>query len=54
MDKDYLDSELKRIKQNKLIGVSVIPKVIDDCIKNKVPTGSLIRIESDEDVRRVN
>ena len=54
MDKDYLDSELKRIKQNKLIGVSVIPKVIDDCINNKVPTGSLIRIEGDEDVRRVN
>ncbi len=54
MNKDYLDSELKRIKQNKLIGVSVIPKVINDCINNKVPTGSLIRIEGDEDVRRVN
>lgn len=54
MDKDYLDSELKRIKQNKLIGVSVIPKVIDDCIKRKTPTGSLIRIEGDRDAQRVN
>ncbi len=54
MDNNYLESELRRIKQNKLIGVSVIPKVIDDCIKNMTPTGSIIRIEGDEDVRRVN
>ncbi len=54
MDKNYLDSELLRIKQNKLIGTSVIPKVIDECIKNNTPTGSIIRIEGDEDVRRVS
>lgn len=54
IDKNYLDSELKRIKQNELIGVKVIPKVIDKCIKNNTPTGSIIRIEGDEDVRRVN
>ena len=54
MDKEYLDSELKRIKQNKLIGATIIPKVIMDCIKNNTPTGSIIRIEGDEDVRRVD
>ena len=52
--KDYLDSELKRIGQSKLISVTTIPKVIDDCIKNNIETGSIIRIEGDEDVRRIS
>ena len=54
IDKNYLDSELKRIKQNELIGVKVIPEVIDKCIKKMTPTGSIIRIEGEEDVRGVN
>ncbi len=54
IDKNYLDSELKRIKQNKLIGEDIIPKVIDDCIKNNTPTGSIIRIEGDDNARRVD
>ena len=54
MDKDYLESELKRIKQNKLINVDTIPKVIIDVIKRDIPTGSIIRIEGDCDVRRIS
>ena len=54
MNKNYLDSELKRIKQSKLIKEEVIPKVIDDCIKNNTQTGSIIRIDGDSNVRRVD
>ena len=54
MDENYLKSELKRIKQDKLISVNVIPKVIDDCIKNKEMSGSIIRIEGDDCVRRID
>ena len=54
IDQEYLQSELNRIKQNKLIGAKVIPKVIDEVIKNNTPTGSIIRIDGDRDVRRVN
>ena len=54
IDKNYLDSELKRIKQEKLIDVKVIPKVIDDCIKNNTSSGSIIRIEGEDNVREVN
>ena len=54
MDKDYLNSELKRIKQDKLIKEETIPKVIDECIKKEVKSGSIIRIEGDEDVRGIN
>ena len=54
IDDEYLQSELKRIGQSKLISVSTIPKVIDDCIKKDIPTGSIIRIEGDKDVRRVS
>ena len=39
MDSNYLDSELKRIGQDKLISVRTIPKVIDDCIKKDIETG---------------
>ena len=49
MDKSYLESELKRIKQDKLINVNTIPKVIDECIRNNILTGSIIRIEGDID-----
>ena len=54
MDKDYLASELKRIGQKSLISINTIPKVIDDCIKNKIDTGSIIRIDGDDDVRRTS
>lgn len=54
MDKDYLNSELKRIGQDKLINVDTIPKVIDDCIKKNIESGSIIRIDGDDDARRIN
>ena len=54
MDKDYLESELKRIKQDKLINLDTIPKVIDKCINNNIESGSIIRIDGDSDVRRVD
>ena len=54
MDNNYLDSELKRIGQDKLINVDTIPKVIDDCIKNNVLTGTIIRIEGDDNVRGIS
>ena len=54
MDKDYLNSELKRIKQDKLINEKTIPIVIDECIKKEVKSGSIIRIEGDKDVRGIN
>ena len=47
MDKSYLDSELKRINQNKLINPRSVFKAIDNCIKNNIPTGSIIRIDGD-------
>ena len=54
MDKDYLEGELKRIGQDKLIDVEIIPKIIDKCIKDNIETGSIIRIEGDGDVRRIS
>lgn len=54
MDKNYLENELKRVGQDKLINPDTIPKIINDCIKNNVESGSIIRIEGDNDVRRVN
>lgn len=47
MNQDYLQSELKRINQKKLIEPDVIPKIIDKCIKDNVPSGSIIRIDGD-------
>ena len=41
-------------KQVKLISVNTIPKVIDSCIKDNIPTGSIIRIEGDDNVSRIN
>lgn len=43
MDKNYLDSELKRVGQKKLIGVFEIARLIDYCIRKKMGTGSIIR-----------
>lgn len=54
MDKNYLDSELKRIKQDKLISPKTIVTVIDNLIKDNTESGSIIRIEGDCDVRRID
>lgn len=54
MNREYLEEELKRIKQDELISVDTIPKVIDDCIKNDVYSGSILRIEGDRNVRRID
>ena len=54
MDKDYLKKELTRIGQSKLIKVETIPKVIIEAINDNIETGSIIRIEGDKDVRRIN
>lgn len=54
MSEDYLKEELKRIGQKELITVSTIPRVIDELIKSDIETGSVIRIEGDEDARRIN
>lgn len=54
MDKAYLQNELNRIKQKELISIDSIVKVINNCIKNKEKTGSIIRIDGDRDVRRID
>ena len=54
MNKEYLESELKRIGQKKLINPCVIPLVIDKCIGSNYPSGSIIRIEGEDDVRRID
>ena len=54
MDNSYLESELKRINQDELINPVTIPKVIDNCIKKEIESGSIIRIDGDRDVRRVS
>lgn len=54
MNQEYLNSELKRIKQDKLISEITIPKVIDNCIKEKIVSGSIIRIDGDDCVRRID
>ncbi len=53
MDKEYLKSELKRINQDKLISRETIFKVIEKCIKEKTSSGTIIRVEGDDDVREV-
>ena len=47
MDQEYLKSELKRIKQDKLINPKSIPIMIKKCIINNVESGSIIRIDGD-------
>ena len=54
MDKNYLENELKRIGQDKLISVDTISKVIDDCIRNNISSGSIIRIEGDDNYGRID
>ena len=54
MDKEYLKLEMKRIKQDKLINPLTICKVISDCINNDIKSGSIIRIDGDSDVKRIN
>lgn len=54
IDKDYLENELVRIGQKKLINPKTIVKVIDGCIKKEETSGTIIRIEGDYDVRRVS
>ena len=54
MDSEYLKSELKRVGQEKLINPKTIGLVIDKCIKEKIESGSIIRIEGDSDVQSIN
>ena len=50
MSKEYLESELKRIGQKELIKISTVVKKIIHIIGDKnIKSGSVIRIESDED-----
>ena len=48
MDKDYLENELKRIGQKRLINPKEIFDVIDNVIKNNIQSGSIIRIEGED------
>ena len=48
MDDNYLKNELTRIKQKKLIDKKMIAVTIDKCIKNNIESGSIIRIDGDE------
>ena len=47
MDQDYLKSELKRVGQNQLIKPQKIFDVINEIIENNLKTGSIIRIDGD-------
>ena len=47
MDKEFLNSELERIKQDKLINPKSIPVMIKKCINDNVVSGSIIRIDGD-------
>lgn len=47
MNQDFLQSELKRIKQDKLINPKTIPIMIKKCIVENMITGSIIRIDGD-------
>lgn len=47
MNQNYLNKELIRIGQDKLISPITIPKTIDRLIKENIETGSIIRIDGD-------
>lgn len=47
MNQEFLKSELKRIKQDKLINPKTIPIVIKKCIVDNIESGSIIRIDGD-------
>ena len=50
MNKNYLESELKRIGQKKLIKVStVVDKIINIIVDKNIKSGSIIRIEDEDD-----
>ena len=50
MNKDYLESELKRIGQTKLIKVdTVVNKIIHIIVDKNIKSGSIIRIDGDID-----
>ena len=49
IDQKYLEEELKRVHQNKLINPKKIFDVINNCINNDIKSGSIIRIEGDID-----
>lgn len=48
MDEEFLNSELKRVKQDKLISVNRVCNVINDCLNSDIKSGSLIRIDGDD------
>ena len=45
IDKDYLDSELKRINQPRLITIDEFLHSIDDVINNNIESGSVLRLD---------
>jgi len=47
MDQEFLNNELKRIGQDKLINPKSIPIMIKKCIIDDVESGSIIRIDGD-------
>lgn len=49
MDKGYLDSELKRIGQSRLIRISEMIDVIDNIIDSEVISGDIYRIDVKDD-----
>lgn len=47
MDQDFLQSELERVGQDKLINPVSIPIMIKRCINDNIESGSIIRIDGD-------
>lgn len=47
MSKEYLEMEMKRVNQDKLINPVTIPKMIDKLIRENIETGSIVRIDGD-------
>jgi len=47
MSKEYLEMEMKRVNQDKLINPVTIPKTIDKLIRENIETGSIVRIDGD-------
>jgi len=47
MSKEYLEMEMNRVNQDKLINPVTIPKMIDKLIKENIETGSIVRIDGD-------
>ena len=49
MDKEYLNSELKRVKQSRLITIAEFNQSVEKIIKNNLPSGSIIRLDIRDD-----